>query len=366
VSLSSLALPLPRRRAVAAWHGLFGSITNTTVTLLTAATLWLVLAPFFRWAVVDATWTGTAADCRAADGACWAFLTEKVRFIVFAFYPPALQWRPTVAMTLLTGVLVVTALPRFWGPRLLAAWPVAIAASWLLMSGTLTPPQVSTNQWGGLPITLLVWTVCLAAAMPIAIGLALVRRSQLGGIRTLAVVYIELMRGTPMVAILYVAMLILPVAVPHGDLIDKNVRAILLVTLFWAAYLAEVVRGGLQAIPRGQEEAAAALGLGYWQTMRLVVLPQAFRIVLPGLVNQAIGFLLATSLLAVIGIQDLLNAGRAAATDPNWLGFYDEAYLFVAAIYFLACYGGSRYSRWLERYLRAPNGAQSFTAGHRG
>jgi general L-amino acid transport system permease protein len=197
--------------------------------------------------------------------------------------------------------------------------------------------------------------------MPIAIGLALVRRSQLGGIRTLAVVYIELMRGTPMVAILYVAMLILPVAVPHGDLIDKNVCAILLVTLFWAAYLAEVVRGGLQAIPRGQEEAAAALGLGYWQTMRLVVLPQAFRIVLPGLVNQAIGFLLATSLLAVIGIQDLLNAGRAAATDPNWLGFYDEAYLFVAAIYFLACYGGSRYSRWLERYLRAPNAAREMS-----
>ena len=127
----------------------------------------------------------------------------------------------------------------------------------------------------------------------------------------------------------------------------------IMITLFWAAYVAEVVRGGLQALPKGQEEAAAALGLGYWRTMHLVVLPQAFRVVVPGMVNLAIGFLLATSLLAVIGIPDFLNAARASTTDPNWLGFYDEAYLLVAAIYFVMCYGGSRYSLWLERYLKA-------------
>jgi general L-amino acid transport system permease protein len=276
----------------------------------------------------------------------------KFRFILFAFYPPALQWRPSIVMVLLLGLLVITAQPRFWRKGLLVAWPVVVAASWILMSGTLTPPAVSSNQWGGLAVTLFVWSVCFGLATPLAILLALARRSRMGGLRTLAIVFIELMRGTPMVAILYVAMLILPMAIPNGQLIDKNVRAMIMITLFWSAYVAEVVRAGLQAIPAGQYEAATALGLGYWRTMQLVVLPQALRLVIPGMVNLAIGFLLATSLLAVIGIFDLLNAARSSAADPQWLGYYNEAYLFAAAIYFVLCFGGSRYSLWLEKYLR--------------
>jgi general L-amino acid transport system permease protein len=173
------------------------------------------------------------------------------------------------------------------------------------------------------------------------------------GLRLLSVGFIELLRGTPMVAILYVAMLILPMALPEGLSMDKTLRAMIMVALFWTAYTAEVVRGGLQAIPPGQEEAASALGLGYWRTMHLIVLPQALRVVIPGLVNLAIGFLLATSLLTVIGIFDLLNAAKASATDPNWLGFYDEAYLVVALIYFIFGFGGSRYSQWLETRLSA-------------
>lgn len=332
--------------------GLFGTPLNSVITVVTVALLAWIIPPLLRWGIFDATWTGTSTDCAAASGACWAFVGAKFRFILFAFYPPALQWRPLVVMVLLLGLLVVTAQPRFWRKGLLVAWPVVVAASWMLMSGTLTPPSVPSNQWGGLAVTLFVWSVCFGLATPLAILLALARRSSMGGLRTLAIAFIELMRGTPMVAILYVAMLILPMAIPGGQLIDKNVRAMIMITLFWSAYVAEVVRAGLQAIPAGQYEAATALGLGYWRTMQLIVLPQALRLVIPGLVNLAIGFLLATSLLAVIGVFDLLNAARSSATDPQWLGYYDEAYLFAALIYFVLCFGGSRYSLWLEKYLR--------------
>lgn len=340
----------PRRRSKLV-AGLFGSPLNTAVTLATLAVLVLAVPPVLRWLVIDATWTGTSEDCAAGAGACWAFVGEKIRFILFAFYPPNLQWRPTAATAIVLALLAVSAVPRFWRPWLLPLWLAGFALSIVLLAGTVTPPTVPSNQWGGLPVTLLFWVGCFGLATPLAVILALARRSRMRGVRTLAVLFIELMRGTPMVAILYAAMLILPMAVPDGQLIDKVLRAAILITLFWSAYIAEVVRAGLQAIPAGQSEAATALGLGYWRTMWLVVLPQAFRIVIPPLVNLAIGFLLATSLLAVIGIFDLLNAAKNAAVDPNWIGYYDEAYLVAAVIYFVFCYAGSRYSLWLEQRL---------------
>ncbi|MXN46552.1 ABC transporter permease subunit [Shinella kummerowiae] len=332
--------------------GLFGTRTNTLVTAATLLLLSQILPPLFRWAVLDATFTGNAEACTRA-GACWSFVAAKLRFILFAFYPPDLQWRPVLVILLLAAILTASAVPRFWGRPLLFAWPLTILACWLLMQGAFTSTPIPSNQWGGLPVTLFVWAVCFAAATPIAVLLALARRSTLGGLRTFSVLYIELMRGTPMVGILYVAMLILPMALPDGLSFDKMLRAIVMVTLFWAAYIAEVIRAGLQALPAGQTEAATALGLGFWRTQQLIVLPQAFRIVIPGLVNLAIGFLLATSLLAVIGIFDLLNAARASAADPQWLGFYNEAYIVVAVVYFAICFGASRYSRWLERRLAA-------------
>jgi general L-amino acid transport system permease protein len=337
--------------------GLFGTTSNSLLTVLTLALLAWIVPALLRWAVIDATWTGTSADCTAGSGACWAFVAAKVRFILFAFYPPVLQWRPALVVVLLIALLGATALPRFWRRELLLAWFIVIASCWILMSGTILAQAVPSNQWGGLPVTLFVWSVCFGTAMPLAVLLALARRSNMGGVRTVSVAFIEVMRGTPMVAILYVAMLILPMAVPGGEYLDKTIRAMIMITLFWSAYLAEVVRAGLQAIPPGQYEAASALGFGYWRTMQLIVLPQALRLVIPGLVNLAIGFLLATSLLAVIGIFDLLNAAKAAATDPHWLGFYDEAYLVAAAIYFALCFGGSRYSLWLERRLGIPAAA---------
>lgn len=333
--------------------GLFGSRFNAAVTVLTVALLVWIVPPLLRWTILDATWSGTSADCAARDGACWAFVAAKFRFFLFAFYPQELHWRPALVILLLLGLLVATAMPRFWRRQLLFLWPAVIVACWLLMAGIPGLKTVSSNQWGGVPVTLLVWTVCFAASLPLAVLLALARRSEMAGLRLLSIGYIELMRGTPMVAILYVAMLILPMALPEGQSMDKTLRAVIMVALFWTAYTAEVVRGGLQVIPSGQEEAAAALGLGYWRTMQLVVLPQALRVVIPGLVNLAIGFLLATALLAVIGIFDLLNAAKASATDPAWLGFYDEAYVVAASIYFAFGYGGSRYSQWLERRLGA-------------
>ena len=333
-------------------EGLFGSRFNAAVTVATLALVAWLAPPVLRWLVIDATWTGTSANCAARDGACWAFVAAKIRFFLFAFYPPELHWRPALVIVLLLVLLAVSAVPRFWRRELLFLWPAVIVLCWLLMSGTFGTP-VPSNQWGGLPVTLLVWTVCFAASLPLAVALALARRSSMAGLRYLSVAYIELMRAVPMVAILYFAMLILPMALPEGQTMEKTVRAMIMIALFWTAYTAEVVRGGLQVIPAGQEEAAKALGLGYWRTMQLIVLPQALRVVIPGLVNLAIGFFLATSLLAVIGILDLLNAAKASATDPAWLGYYDEAYFVVALIYFAFGYGGSRYSQWLERRLGA-------------
>lgn len=346
---AATGLPVTRRRRIAA--GFFGTRTNTAITLATAALLVWVLPPLLRWLIVDATWLGTAQDCAARGGACWAFIGNKLRFILFGFYPQELHWRPALVVFLFLGLVTASAIPRFWTSWLLWAWPAVIAVCVLLMSGFAGFSPVSSNQWGGLPITLLIWTVCFAAATPIAILLALARRSNMGGLSTFAIGYIEVMRATPMVAILYIAMLLLPMALPSGFTLDKMYRAAIMITLFWAAYIAEVVRGGLQTVPPGQYEAATALGIGYWRSMQLVILPQALRVVIPGMVNLAIGFLLATSLLAVIGVFDLLNASKAAATDPQWLGFYDESYLFVAAIYFTLCLTGSRYSRWLEQRL---------------
>lgn len=330
--------------------GLFGTRSNSLITLATLAVIVWIVPPFVRWAFIDAIWDGTSADCTSSEGACWAFVTSKLRFILFAFYPQEVQWRPALVIVILLALLVASALPRFWRKELFFAWPISATVCWFLLRGDFSSTPVASNQWGGLPVTLFVWAICYGVATPLAVLLALARRSKLGGLRILSIVYIEVMRGTPMVAILYVAMLILPMALPDANF-DKIIRAMIMITLFWAAYVAEVVRAGLQAIPSGQAEAATALGLGYWRTMQLVILPQALRIVIPGLVNLAIGFLLATSLLAVIGIFDVLNAARASASDPNWLGFYNEAYLVVALIYFIICFSGSRYSLWLERHL---------------
>lgn len=220
------------------------------------------------------------------------------------------------------------------------------------MSGLGLDPPVSTNQWGGLPITIFISIAGLGFAFPVAIAMALARQSRMRFLQGLAVSYIELLRGVPMIVVLYVAMLIVPMATPAGALVDKLLRAQIGIALFTSAYLAEVIRAGLQALPSGQTDAASALGLTYWQTARLIILPQALRAVIPAIVNLSVGIMLNTSLLAVIGVYDLLNSAKASATDTLWLGYYTEAYVFAATLYFAISFATSRYSLWLERHLR--------------
>ncbi|MGV1791355.1 amino acid ABC transporter permease [Rhizobium sp. A37_96] len=352
--MSELQITLPKRARRPLTAGLFDSKLNGFITLACLAVAIWFLMPLWRWAIDDAVWAGPAQNCNVdGAGACWAFIGAKFRFIIFGFYPPALQWRPTLVILGIEALLFLSAKPQFWSKRLLILWLVAVPVCWLLMAGTLLPPEAPTNQWGGLPITILVSLIGLATAFPLALLLALARRSKMGILRSLAVIFIECLRGVPLIAVLYVAMLIVPMALPADALLDKLMRAQVGITFFVSAYLAEVIRAGLQSIPAGQTEAAYSLGLGYWRTARLIVLPQALRTVIPAIVNLSIGILLNTSLLAVIGITDLLNAAKTAATDPNWLGFYTETFIFAACIYFAISFAASRYSLWLEARLRA-------------
>ncbi len=331
-------------------RGLIGSPVNAAITLAFVVFALWVLLPLWRWAVTDAVWTGDAAAC-AGGGACWAFIGEKLRFILFGFYPRELQWRPILALLVMLTLVVASGWPRLWGRHLGLAWLVAIPVVTLIMLGWPLSAVVSTEQWSGLPVTVLLSVGAFAAAFPLAILLALGPRSRRVGVKLPAVVSIETLRGVPFIAVLYSATLLFPLMLPAGSAIDKFLRAEVALALFVAAYLAEVIRGGLQAIPTGQYEAAKALGLSYWKTQRLVVLPQALRIVIPSLVNLAIGIFQDTTLVIIIGMFDFLNTSRVSATDPNWLGFYNEAYAFAALVYFVVCFAASRYSIWLEGRL---------------
>lgn len=332
-------------------RGLFGSPLNTLVTLAVVGLGLAVLGPFLRWAVADAVFLGTSQDCAAAGGACWAFIGARLRFILFGLYPPADQWAAALTTVILFACAALTAVPRLWGRPLALLWAATVVASLALMGGSFRAAPVPSGQWGGLPLTMMLTLGSLGAAFPIAVGLALARRSKLLVVRLLAVGFIELVRGVPMIAVFYVAMLLIPLMLPGGAAIDKLLRIFAGLTLFVSAYFAEVIRAGLQAVPGGQSEAARSLGLSQWATLRLVVIPQALRVVIPGIASLSIGILLNTTLVSVVGIMDLLNAAKTSASDPNWLGYFDEAYLFVAVIYFAIAFGGSRYSLWLERRI---------------
>jgi len=323
---------------------------NRALTVVLALLIAAALVPFAQWAVIDAVWRPDANACRAAHGACWGFIVEKHRFILFGTYPYEQHWRPALATLLLMALWVVSAVRAFWRPWLAALWAGGMMVIGVLMwGGVLGLPYVENERWGGLILTLLLSTIGLAAAFPLSILLALGRRSQMPVIRALCVAYIELIRGVPLVSLLFMASVMLPLFLPGGITIDKLARAQIALIVFAAAYLAEVVRGGLQAIPRAQYEAAAAIGLGYWGAMRSVILPQALRIAVPPLVNTFIGFFKDTSLVLIIGLFDLLSTVKVALGEPAWTGFGMEAYLFAALVYFVFCFAMSRYSRRFER-----------------
>jgi len=347
-------------------ENLFSGWSNTAATLLIVYLLWHLLPPFFEWALFKAVWwSPDAKACRAeGSGACWALIADKHRFMLFGTYPFDAQWRPAAASLIFVALYVVSAIRAFWRPWLALIWLGGLAAIGLLMwGGVFGMVYVENERWGGLALTLLLATFGIAIAFPLSILLALARRSTMPVIRWLAIGYIELIRGVPLISLLFMASVMLPLFLPEGVTIDKLLRAQIAMILFAAAYLAEVVRGGLQAIPRGQYEAAQALGLSYWKMMGLIILPQALRISIPPLVNTFIGFFKDTSLVLIIGLFDLLTTVKVSLTEPKWTGFGVEAYLFASAVYFVFCFAMSRYSQALEASLGA---AQSRTTAGKG
>jgi general L-amino acid transport system permease protein len=360
VSVTALPAPIaaPRgpgfgERAAAFVRACFAGPVNIAITLACFAVLWFAVPPFWDWAVTRATWNGTAQDCRAAGGACWAFVREKFWFSIFGLYPYEERWRPATMIAILVVMVIASAVPRFWSRWLLLGWAVAAPVMWLLMQGGVFGlPRVETRQWGGLTITGIIAVYGLALGYPLAVLLALGRRSRLLLVRWFCTAIIECVRGVPLISLLFMAAIMLPLFMPQGITLDRLVRVLVAYTLFTAAYMAEVVRGGLQAMPRGQYEAADAIGLSYWQKMRLVILPQALTITIPAQVNTFIGLFKDTTLVVVIGVFDFFTTLRAALGDPNWLGFPTEAYLFAAAVYFVLCFAMSRYSMALETRLR--------------
>ncbi|MCC6211570.1 MAG: amino acid ABC transporter permease [Burkholderiales bacterium] len=322
-------------------------------TLTTLALLWLAwrwLPPLVDWAIASAVWRAEGPSaCRGAQGACWAFIAEKHRFILFGTYPFEQHWRPAAASLLLIVLWLCSSLRRFWNGGLAAAWVAGLALIGALMWGGVAGlPYVENERWGGLTLTLLLATFGIAFALPLSIVLALGRRSTLPVLRLACTGYIELVRGVPLISVLFMASVMLPLFLPAGLTIDKLLRAQLALVLFAAAYLAEVVRGGLQAIPRGQHEAADALGFAYWRKMGLVILPQALRLSIPPLVNTFIGLFKDTSLVLIIGLFDFLSTVKVSLQDPAWSGFGLEAYLFASLVYFAFCHAMSSYSRRLE------------------
>jgi general L-amino acid transport system permease protein len=330
---------------------LFGDVASTLTTVFITFVALAALPRLFAWAVTNGVWRGDGDACRDA-GACWAFLRVKMPFILFGIYPEAERWRPLLVVGIFIA-LTIWSLPRsHWTRATLFAWVAGLVAALLLMSGgTLGLTEVPTSSWGGLPITILLTVLSLALGFPMAVMLALGRRSRLPALRWLSTAFIEIVRGLPLLSMLFVASIMVPLLLPDGVAIDNLFRALVALTFSSAAYLAEVIRGGLQGVPRGQEEAARALGLGWGQAMRLVVLPQAIRNVIPPLTNTVVVIVKNTSLVLVVGLFDLLSAGRVALSDPDWPAPYAETYLMIALLYFAICYGFARYTLHLERTL---------------
>ena len=333
---------------------LFSSISSSLITLILMALLARVLASLAQWGFWDAVFSVPGNDtssCRAVRGlgACWAVIPEKYRFILFGTYPFDQQWRPALATLVFIALFFLSTRASLWGRQLIYLWAAALVLIGVLMwGGVLGLPFVVQDRWGGLPVTLILATFGLAFGFPLGILVALGRRSRLPAIRSLCVVYVELVRGVPLISLLFMASVMFPLFMPDGVNIDKLLRAQIAIVLYAGAYLAEVIRGGLQAVPRGQDEAANALGLSYWRKQRLIILPQAIRHVIPPLVNTFIAFFKDTSLVLIIGIFDLLTTAKTAIIDPAWQSFSVEVYAFVGVIYFAFCFAMSRYSRRLE------------------
>ena len=334
---------------------LFSSYLDSAMTLVAIWLLIQIVPPLVDWAFLSATWSGgTYADCSNSDGACWLFVSDRFDQIMYGFYPAELHWRPNLA-----GIgLIILMIPLFissfkyknWlGAFILIIYPFIIYA--LIYGGWFGLEVVETSKWGGLMLTLILAAVGIVASLPIGILLALGRRSNMPLFRSVCIIYIEFWRGVPLITVLFMASVMLPLFFPEGSDFDKLLRALIGITMFQSAYMAEVVRGGLQAIPKGQYEAADALGLNYPKSMGLIILPQALKLVIPGIVNTFIALFKDTTLVVIIGLSELLGIIRLILSDTEWLGVAIEGYVFAGFIFWVFCFSMSRYSIALEAKL---------------
>jgi general L-amino acid transport system permease protein len=366
--LPAAILPPPRStRGALAWirENLFSSPLNTALTLFSIYIVYLIVPPLLNFLVLDAVWTGTdRSACRAETaghpvGACWAFIGSRFSYFVYGSYPGAERWRVDIVFALfafgLGWVLWLDAPRRALGALYFFVIFPVVAFILLWGSDTLGLSHVPSSLWGGMLVTFVVSIVGIVVSLPFGVVLALGRRSRLPIIRFVSIVYIEFWRGVPLITVLIMANTMLPLFLPAGVSVDRLLRPLVGVALFSSAYMAEVVRGGLQAMPRGQYEGAMSLGLGYWQMMGLIILPQSLRIVIPGIVNSYIALFKDTTLVAIVGIFDLIRTIEASRVDPSWAAptVTFTGYAFAAAFYWIFCFGMSRYSLMVERRMAA-------------
>jgi len=345
---------------------LFSSPLNIALTALGLYLAYLVLPPIIKFMITDAVWNGTNREAcinkegQAPVGACWAFIRDRFAYTIYGSYPVEGRWRANLFFLLgaiaILWVLHPRAPRKSWG--MLYAFVLVPIISFLLLRGAnwlsgIGLPYVETARWGGLLVTLVVAAVGIVVSLPVGILLALGRRSQMPLVKFFSVMFIEFVRGVPLITVLFMANTMLPLFLPEGWSFDKLLRALVGIAMFASAYMAEIVRSGLQALPKGQYEGAMAMGLNYPQMMRLVILPQALKVAIPNIVNTYIGLLKDTSLLLIVGIFDFLKAIETARIDPTWAAPTTSAtgYAYAAIVYFIMCYGMARYARSMERRL---------------
>ncbi|MBY5542551.1 amino acid ABC transporter permease [Rhizobium leguminosarum] len=360
--------PPPGERGAVAWirRNLLATPKDVILTILALALIAWAVPQLVNWLFIQAVWSGPDRTFCATtiqggiqpdgwSGACWAFISAKYDQFIFGRYPLGERWRPAIVGILFILLLVPMLIPS--APRkglnailLFAVLPVI--AFWLLHGG-FGLEVVETPLWGGLMVTLVLSFVGIAVSLPVGILLALGRRSNMPVIRMLCVTFIEVIRGVPLITVLFMASVMLPLFLPTGWNVDKLLRALIGVSIFTSAYMAEVIRGGLQAIPKGQFEGADSLGLGYWQKTRLIIMPQAIKLVIPSIVNTFIGTFKDTSLVTIIGMFDLLGIVKLNFSDANWASAVTPitGLIFAGFIFWLFCFGMSRYSGFMERHL---------------
>ena len=337
---------------------LFSSPLNTALTVLSLWLLWTIVPPFINWVFLESIWDAAdRKDCWAQmpnprEGACWAFIIGSFEFFVYGWYPDTEKWRVNLSFIILIFAIVGVLKEKLPGKKywLLFAGAFPFIAAWLLLGG-FGLKEVETSKIGGILLTIIIGITGISFSLPIGIVLALGRRSNMPALSSVCVIFIEFIRGVPLITLLFVASTMLTYFLPPGSTFDLLMRVLIMVTLFQSAYIAEIVRGGLQGLSQGQYEAADSLGLNYWKAHRLIILPQALKISIPPIVNTFISLFKDTTLVLIIGMMDIVGLGRARLNDPYWLGLAGELYLFIAIFFFICCFSMSRYSINLENKL---------------